>query len=111
MNIHILVVTSTFPANSDDAVPTFVRDQIISLKNLNPSIKFTILAPHDFKSNTKSYQQTKYYDEYRYHYFWPFRVERLASSAIGPLLRKSKQYYLVLPFFALSQFFWLLLLT
>ena len=52
---HILLVTSTFPANSTDPVPSFIKDQIIAMKVLNPELEFTVLAPHDKRSDTRSF--------------------------------------------------------
>ncbi|MCR1795047.1 glycosyltransferase [Leptospira sp. id769339] len=104
----ILFVSSTFPASEKDDVPGFVKDQVLALKKLHPETEFVVLAPHDARSYTK--KETKYeeYTERRFHYFWPFSMEKLAGHGIMPTLKKNKVYFLMIPllflFEALSLF-------
>lgn len=101
---RVLVVASTFPASDTDSVPAFVRDQIIALKKSYPSVQFFVLAPHDFRSNTKSYTRHRNYDEYRFHYVWPRRLEGLAGRGIVPALQSNRLNYLLVPFFLISEY-------
>lgn len=97
-NKTVLVLASTFPASDSDPVPAFVKDQIIALKKERPDTKFVVLAPHDARSRTRSFTQHESYDEYRFHYFWPHRLEKLAGRGIMPQLKKNPAYYLMIPF-------------
>lgn len=109
---HILIVTSTFPTSDGDPVPTFVKDQILAMKKLNPNLKFTIIAPHDTRSNTKTFSRHTGYNEYRFHYMWPRSLEKLAGQGgIVPSLKKHPYLYAIIPFFIISQFFTVLRLT
>jgi len=101
---HILVVASTLPASEGDSVPAFVKDQVIALKKLYPDIIFTIVVPHDVRSKTRPLVQHKFYLEYRFHYFWPRRFEKLAGHGIMPTLKQNGAYYLLVPFFILAEF-------
>lgn len=106
--MKILVIASTFPAHDDDPVPAFVRDQIIALKKADPELSFAVLAPHDKRSNTKSFTRHDAYDEYRFHYFWPFGAEKLAGRGIMPALKANPLNYLLIPFLFAGEFFALL---
>lgn len=103
MKKHILVLVSTFPARADDDVPAFVRDQIIAIKQQRPDIKFDVLAPHDQRSNTVNYSEQEAYTEYRFHYFWPHRFEKLAGHSIMPALKENKLNYLLIPFLFIGE--------
>lgn len=107
----ILVVASTFPTSDTDPVPAFVRDQIIAMKRVDPSFHFTVLAPHDKRSNTKRLRRREYYDEYRFHYFWPHSAEKLAGRGIMPALKANPLNYLLIPFLFIGEFYALLRLT
>lgn len=107
----LLIVASTFPANEHDTVPAFVKDQAIALKKLHPALEILVLAPHDAQSHTDSFRRHEYYDEYRFHYFWPFRLERLAGHGIVPTLKQHPAYYFLVPFLIGSEFFALLSLS
>lgn len=101
----LLIIASTFPASDEDTVPAFVRDQVIALKKLYPELEISILAPHDIRSGTVAFHRWQYYDEYRFHYFWPFRFEKLAGHGIVPALRQNPAYYLLVPFLIGAEFF------
>lgn len=102
--LRILVVASTFPASDDDAVPAFVRDQVIALKKVKPEIHFMVLAPHDSRSTTRGFKRHEHFDEYRFHYFWPRRLERLSGRGIMPALQSNPLNYLLAPFFLFSEY-------
>src|SRR5262249_29928819 len=102
---NVLIVASTFPASPTDPVPAFVRDQINALKKAYPDMTFSVLAPHDARSHTKSFTEHETYDEYRFHYFWPFRAEKLAGRGIVPALKQNPFNYLLVPFLFVCEFF------
>lgn len=101
----ILVLASTFPNNHKDLVPSFVKDQIISMKKANPEIEFLVIAPS--YSGYKNYEKSKYYKQIRYRYFTN-RFEKLAGKGILPTIRKNYFYILLVPFFILSQLFYVI---
>ena len=109
--MHVLVVASTFPASDSDPVPAFVRDQIIALKASQPELRFSVLAPQDERSNTRAFARHKAYDEYRFHYFWPFSLEKLAGRGIMPALKANPFNYLLIPFLFLGEYVALYRLT
>jgi len=111
MKKHILVVASTFPSSDNDPVPAFVKDQIIAMKHEEPKLRFSVLAPHDKRSNTKHFVRHKAYDEYRFHYAWPHSAEKLAGRGIMPALKANPLNYLLIPFLFGGEFFALLRLT
>lgn len=98
MSKRILVVASTFPASDTDPVPAFVKDQIIAMKAVDPTIQFDVLAPHDIRSNTTDTSKHPAYTEHRFHYFWPFTFEKLAGRGIMPAIKANPLYYLLIPF-------------
>lgn len=109
--MKLLVVASTFPAGDTDAVPAFVKYQLIALKQVRPGLRVSVLAPHDRRSGTQDFRRCPEYDEYRFHYFWPFAGERLAGRGIMPALRANPLNYLLIPFLFLGEFLALLSLT
>jgi glycosyltransferase involved in cell wall biosynthesis len=94
---HILVLASTFPASDNDPVPRFVKEQVEALRKAYPNITFSVLAPHDSRSKTASFTKRASFDEYRFHYAWPHRIEKLAGQGIMPQLKKNPLYYLLIP--------------
>jgi glycosyltransferase involved in cell wall biosynthesis len=112
---HILVITSTFPASELDPVPTFVRDQIIALKRAYPNISFSVLAPYDARSSVIRTQnlvkENEFYKEYRFHYFWPFFLEKLTGRGIIPTVKQNPLYYALIPCLLVAEFFTLLRYT
>lgn len=103
-NLRVLFTTSTIPAHKNDPLPAFVRDEAIWMKKIHPDVKITVLAPHSAYSNTSSYQKHRYYDEFRFHYFWPFRFEFLTGKGIQPALKKYPWLYIQLPGLFLAEF-------
>jgi glycosyltransferase involved in cell wall biosynthesis len=102
--MKLLVVASTFPASGTDPVPAFVRDQLLALKNLKPALEIAVLAPHDRRSGTVDFRRWPAYDEYRFHYFWPWRAEQLAGRGILPSLQANPLLYLLVPFLFVGEF-------
>lgn len=97
---HVLVVASTFPTSDSDPVPAFVKDQIKAMKKADTSLEFAVLAPHDSRSNTKSFTKHSGYSEYRFHYAFPRSLEKLAGRGIMPALEANLlNYALILPLF------------
>lgn len=103
--LKILFTTSTIPMSDKDPVPPFVRDEAIWMNKLYPNTDITVLAPHNAYSRTKKFIDHKFYKEYRFHYFWPFRWEKLAGRGIQPALKANKLYYLQLPALFIGEFF------
>lgn len=104
----IVVFSSTFPSSDHDPVPAFVKDQVIWLKKLYPDLEIDVLAPHNAYSNTRPYTKHRYFNEYRFHYFWPFKWERLVGRGIQPSLKQNKLLYFELPFLFICEFIALL---
>lgn len=96
-SVRVLILTSTFPAAEGDPVPLFVKDQAVALKAAYPHLDITILAPHVASADTAGFKRHLQFDEYRFHYLWPRRWERLTGSGILPTLRRNPLYYLAIP--------------
>jgi glycosyltransferase involved in cell wall biosynthesis len=93
--LKILVTASTLPRRVDDAVPSFVLDQVLALKRVRPDFEFRMLAPHDPGASV---------DEvidgvriHRFRYAWPERLQLLAYPAILPNLRRRPWLWLLVP--------------
>ena len=98
---NILVLTSTFPKSLYDKVPLFVYDQLLSIKNKYESINFLVLVPHYYEKNQVI--DDLEIDQIRYHYFWPFKFEKLVGRGILPTIKNNKLYFVLVPFFLVSQ--------
>ena len=98
---NILVLTSTFPKNLYDNVPLWVYEQLLSIKKRYESTNFLVLTPHyyDKKPDVNDLE----IDQIRYHYFWPFKFEKLVGRGILPAIKKNKLYFFLIPFFLISQ--------
>lgn len=101
---NILFTTSTIPASDSDPVPAFVKDEAIWIKKLHPELNISVLAPHSAHSETRKFVKQPYYDEYRFHYFWPFRWELLTGKGIQPALKNNRLLYVQLPFLFIAEF-------
>lgn len=99
---NVLVLTTTYPKSREDIVPSFIYDQIQSLTDLKKDVNFIVLAPHYFDNFTIDQLN---YKQIRYHYFWPFRFEKLVGRGIIPTIKKNKLYILLVPFFITAQIF------
>jgi glycosyltransferase involved in cell wall biosynthesis len=84
---------------------------LIALKKVCPGLQVSVLAPHDRRSGTAHFTRREWYDEYRFHYFWPFAAEKLAGRGIMAALRENPLNYLLIPFLFLGEFLALLALT
>jgi len=102
---NVLFTTSTMPSSDTDPVPAFVRDEAIWMKKCYPELDITILAPHNAYNSVPEYAKHTHYDEYRFHYFWPFRFEKLTGKGIQPALKKHKWLYIELPGLFIAEFF------
>jgi glycosyltransferase involved in cell wall biosynthesis len=109
----IIVSTSFFPSSDEDQVPAFVKDQIVSIKKMRPNLHFFVLTPHNaYGTSFKSgHGRNVHYEEFRFHYFWPFQFEKLAGRGIMPTLKRYPFYYFLIPFFFLGQLLALYRLT
>ena len=105
----ILVISSSFPVSDTDPVIAFVREQIVAIKKQHSDLEFTVLAPHNSYNLTppprEAVVKDEYYSEYRFHYFWPFRFEKLTGRGIVPTLRQNPAYYFLIPLFIIGEFF------
>ena len=90
--IKIIVTASTYPRWADDAVPMFVHDQLVFLKKNYPFMDITLLTPHH--PGAKSYEKSDFGEIFRFKYFFPVRLQRLAYPAILPNLKNNKLLYL-----------------
>jgi glycosyltransferase involved in cell wall biosynthesis len=96
----VLVLTSTYPKSYEDKVPSFVHDQVMSLNKISKKLKFIVLVPHYFDQVNVNITT---HEQYRYHYFWPNKFEKLVGRGILPALKKNKLLALLIPFFLISQ--------
>ena len=95
--MNIAVITSTFPKNSSDKIPKFIKNQIINLKSNYPELNFFVLAP-DNNENIKL-EESNYYKQIRFKYFWPKHFQVLTKNGIVNQLRRNPLNYLFIPFF------------
>jgi glycosyltransferase involved in cell wall biosynthesis len=107
--MKILILATTFPVNSIDRVPRFVENQIINLKNSYPDLEFIVLAPDS--SKFQILDESKYYKQIRFKYFWPNKMQTLTNGAILNQLKDSYLNYLLVPFLVVSQIFHLVKLV
>ncbi len=101
----ILFTTSTIPASDNDSAPAFVKDEAIWFKKLYPHLEISVLSPHNSYTTTVPFQHLEYYDDYRFHYFWPFKFEKLTGRGIQPALKKNPWLYVELPGLFIAEFF------
>lgn len=95
----ILVLASTFPVNDSDNVPNFVKDQIIEFKRFKEHCKFIVIAPSIKNIDP---QKNKNFIHLRYRYFFK-RMEKLTEKGILPTVKNNPLYFLLIPFFVISQ--------
>lgn len=80
-----LVLTTTFPRNPDDAVPSFVYD--LSKKLRESGMGITVVAPHDEGANMRENRDG--IQIYRFPYFFPRKYQSLAyHGGILPNFKK-----------------------
>lgn len=106
MKPKLLVVTSTFPRWPNDTDPPFVFELS---KRLTDVFEVTIHTPHYKGALVRETMDGLRVHRFRYCFA---QFETLAGGqGIVPKLRRNKCYYLLLPFFLITQFFSLLLLV
>ena len=66
--MKVLLLTSTFPKNNKDTVPSFVMDQIIKLKQNYAHMSFIVLVPHI--NDGLDIENSEHFTQVRYHYFF-----------------------------------------
>lgn len=101
---RIVVVASTFPAHAADEVPAFVRDQMLAMRSVDPTLEVTVLAPHDPRSSTRRLTRHPDFVERRFHYAWPRSAEQLAGRGIMPTLQAKPYLFPWLPMLFLCEF-------
>ncbi len=102
---HVLVVASTFPVDADDPVPAFVQELVVATRLADPGTRISVLAPHDDRSGSVDFRRHEHYDEYRFRYMWPSRLQVLAGQGgIGPSLSSNRLLALLVPFFLFAEF-------
>ena len=99
---NILVLSSTFPLSDTDKTPTFVKDQIVSLKKLYPELNFYVISA---SNQNNDFELNNYFTQFRYRYFYK-RFEKFGTQGIMPTLKSNFMYYLILPFYVLAQIFY-----
>ena len=103
--MRILVNTTTFPNSSESPVPRFVLDQILHFRKIDPSIDIDVLVPqHAYSKVLPKYRVFDSHREIRYHYFWPWRFEKLTGRGIMPALKENPFRALLIPFHLLFQY-------
>lgn len=99
--MRIVVPVSFFPSEEVPHVPRFVLEQLQALVGSEPSFRISVLCPH-YKT-TQSHIVHGSFDEYRYHYFWPYSLEGLTGQGIVPSLQAQPWRLLQLPFLFTAQ--------
>jgi glycosyltransferase involved in cell wall biosynthesis len=101
--MKVLVTASTLPRWSGDALPAFVLDQVVALRNAFPQIEAVILAPHHAGAARR--EAMNGVEVRRFRYFWPAALEQLAYPAILPNIRRRWWLALQAPFLLVAEFF------
>ena len=99
--MKVLLLTSTFPKNNKDTVPSFVMDQIIKLKQNYAHMSFIVLVPHI--NDGLDIENSEHFTQVRYHYFFPNRYEKLAGRGIVPSIKENKLRIFLVPFYFIFQ--------
>ena len=96
-----LVLTSTFPRWKGDTTPSFVYE--LSRRLLSKGRSMIVLAPH--AGNAKKHEFFGGLDLYRFQYFFPSDIQKVAYGAgIIPNVKSSPLAMLQVPFFLLSEY-------
>ena len=96
-----IVLTSTFPRWKNDTTPSFVYE--LSRRLANKERAMIVLAPHAEKASKHEF----FYglDVYRFQYFYPSRMQKLAyGTGIIPNAKSIFAAKLNIPFFLLSEY-------
>ena len=103
--MRIVVNTTTFPSSPSDPVPRFVLEQIQAMSILNPKLKFDVLIPHNsYNEQVSSVIQAPTHREFRYHYVWPRKFEKLTGRGILPALNENWLRFFLIPFHLWGQY-------
>lgn len=106
MKPKLLILTSTFPRWQNDTDPPFVYELS---RRLTDTFEVFIHAPHYPDAKTRETMDSMHVHRFRY---FIKSFEKLAgATGILPTLKHNKLYYLIIPFFLLSQGLSLLLLA
>ena len=98
--LKILVLTSTFPKGPNDKVPSFVQDQIITMKKEYNFLNFFVLAPDN--SSKERPDKNRYYIEFRYQYFIKY-FQKLNENGLMSAVRGNYLNLIILPFYLILQ--------
>lgn len=98
---NILVLSSTFPHNENDTIPTFVKDQIIGLKKEYSQLSFCVIAP---TTHNIGIEKSEYFEQYRYRYFFK-NFKAFEKYGLMPSIRRNFLTIFVIPFFIFFQIF------
>lgn len=101
--MNILHYTSSFPIDSKDVGGNFIRELI---ETISGSFRFFVLTPDAPES--KVHEKIGNCEVFRYRYFFKRKQILVCGDSIVQNLKSHKGYYLVLPFFLMSAFFYLL---
>ena len=96
-----LVLTSTFPRWRNDSTPSFVYE--LSKRLMSKGRAMVVLAPH--AGNAKKHEFFNKLDVYRFQYFIPSNLQKVAYGAgIIPNVKGNILALLQVPFFLLSEY-------
>jgi len=101
MRLKILSLTSTFPRSKND----YINPCILELnQNLSDDFDIFVVAPHT--QIAKKTERIGKVRVFRFQYFWPPALERLAyGNGIINNLKSNLLLYLQIPFFLLAEYF------
>ena len=95
---NILVLTTTYPRWLNDTEPAFVHNLNIELAKQD---KVFVLTPH--AKNSKKKETIDEINIYRYRYFYPLSLQRLAyDGGIVPKIKSNFLYVFQIPFLCLA---------
>ena len=96
-----LVLASTFPRWKNDTTPSFVYE--LSKRLMSKGRAVVVLAPH--AGNAKKHEFFDGLDVYRFQYFFPSNIQKVAYGAgIIPNVKSNPLAMLQVPFFLLSEY-------
>ena len=96
--LNLLVMGTTFPRWENDTEATFVKDLSYELSKY---FNVNVLVPH--YKGLKLYDSKEKLKIYRFIYFYPTSLEKLAYGGILPNLKKNPLLWIETPFLFLSE--------
>src|SRR3989344_7698599 len=96
--LNLLVMGTTFPRWENDTEATFVKDLSYELSKY---FNVNVLVPH--YKGLKLYDSKEKLKIYRFIYFYPTSLEKLAYGGILPNLKKNPLLWIETPFLLLSE--------